>query len=156
MIPTVETTLAVARPPVFARRTPTVETSAEGRGCATSSQLTPLLPWQIRKLSRFIEDNLHGNMPVQAMAETVRLSRSHFSRIFAKSLGCTPRAYLQQRRLQRARVMMGEGCLPLADIALLCGFADQSHLCRSFRRAFGEPPSHWRRRQPQTAAAQPA
>lgn len=149
MIPAVETTVAAPRLPAFA-----AEPSANGSGMiglTVPAELTPLLPWQIRKLSRFIEENFHRTLPVQAMAETVRLSRSHFSRVFAKSLGCTPRAYLQERRLQHARAMMRNGSLHLAEIALLCGFADQSHLCRNFRRAFGEPPSRWRRRQPSLA-----
>lgn len=115
---------------------------AEGR-----RQPAELLPWQIRKLTGLIEEKLHGALPVQAMAEAVRLSRSHFSRAFAASFRCAPHAYVQRRRLERAKHLMRTTEEPLAEIAVLCGLADQSHLCRLFRRQLGETPSAWRRRQ---------
>jgi len=79
------------------------------------------------------------------MAEVVALSKSHFSRAFKCSLGSSPMAYVGARRVERAKVMMTSSRERLTDIALACGFADQSHLNRYFRRVVGTSPGLWRR-----------
>ncbi|MBK1656788.1 helix-turn-helix domain-containing protein [Paracraurococcus ruber] len=119
------------------------------RGLAQSRPGAPagLLAWQVQRLRRMIEDRLQENLPVPAMAATVRLSRSHFCRAFAASFGCTPHAYLQARRIARAQALMLATRDPLAQIAIACGFADQAHLSRLFRRHLGCTPSAWRRSQ---------
>ncbi|MCB8882680.1 helix-turn-helix transcriptional regulator [Acidisoma cellulosilytica] len=111
------------------------------------AQPIALLPWQMRKVRDFVEDNLHAALPVDSMADAVRLSRGHFSRAFTASFGCPPHAYLQQRRLERAKTLIRTTEESLAIIATACGFSDQSHLSRLFRRCLGETPSDWRRRQ---------
>ncbi len=62
----------------------------------------------------------------------------HFRALYATS----PHRYLVMRRLQRARAMIGAG-EPLAEVAAATGFADQSHLNRHFKKAFGMPPGRW-------------
>lgn len=65
-------------------------------------------------------------------------------RAFSRATGLTPYAYLLQRRLERARALLG-GSQPLAEIALACGFADQSHLTRLFTRLYGVSPGRYAR-----------
>jgi transcriptional regulator GlxA family with amidase domain len=79
------------------------------------------------------------------MGQLVALSKSHFSRAFQQSLGTPPMAYVAKRRVERAKLMMTSTRDRLTDIALACGFADQSHLNRSFRRIVGMSPGIWRR-----------
>ncbi|KTT18136.1 AraC family transcriptional regulator [Pseudacidovorax intermedius] len=82
-----------------------------------------------------------------ALAELAReagLGRYQFLRGFARATGLTPHAYLVQRRLQRARRLIGHG-LPLADASAACGFADQSHMTRAFVRSFGLTPGAYAR-----------
>ncbi len=64
----------------------------------------------------------------------------HFRALFATS----PHRYLLMRRLQRARALIGAG-EPLAEVAAATGFADQSHLTRHFKKAYGLPPGQWAR-----------
>jgi AraC-like DNA-binding protein len=84
-------------------------------------------------------------MRICEMADLVVLSKSHFSRAFKHSLGSSPMAYVTLRRVERAKSMMASTGERLTDIALACGFADQSHLTRCFRRVVGASPARWRR-----------
>jgi transcriptional regulator GlxA family with amidase domain len=79
------------------------------------------------------------------LAKLVSFSKSHFSRAFKQSLGLPPMTYVKMRRIERAKALMTSTDQQLTDIALICGFADQSHLNRSFRRVLGVSPGRWRR-----------
>jgi len=104
-----------------------------------------LATWQAKRALEYIETHLGAKMAIEEMAEVVALSKSHFSRAFKCSLGSSPMAYVGARRVERAKVMMTSSRERLTDIALACGFADQSHLNRYFRRVVGTSPGLWRR-----------
>jgi AraC family transcriptional regulator len=108
-------------------------------------RLGGLAPWQANRALEYIEGNLGSKMTIREIADQVALSTSHFSRAFKQSLGCSPITYVAMRRVERAKLMMTSTRERLAAIALACGFADQSHFCRQFRRAIGISPSLWRR-----------
>src|SRR5262249_41618803 len=95
---------------------------------------------------------------VEELAKQALLSVSYFGRAFKVTFSDTPRAYLIQLRLERAKDLMLSTQEPLSQIALACGFADQAHLSRAFRRVMGETPAAWRRRnltEAQAAASAP-
>ena len=71
--------------------------------------------------------------------------RFRLSRAFKEAFGLPPHAYLIQLRLARARQLLGRGLAP-AQVAADLGFADQSHLGRWFRRAYGVTPAYYRQR----------
>ncbi len=71
------------------------------------------------------------------------LSRYEFARQFRAGLGTSPYRYLIMRRLDRARLLLRSG-RALAEVAALTGFADQSHMTRHFKQAFGLSPGRWR------------
>ena len=98
---------------------------------------------------RLIEEHLGSKLEVGRIAEHVSLSRSHFSRAFKLSMGSSPMAYVSMRRVERAKLMMTSTGQPLIEIALACGFADQSHLNRCFRHVIGISPGKWRRYMPE-------
>ncbi|PXA88968.1 AraC family transcriptional regulator [Caulobacter sp. D5] len=104
-----------------------------------------LAPWQARKLRKHIDEGLEGDLSTAALGALVALSPSYFGRAFKVTFGQTPHAYVTRRRLEAAQHMMLTTREPLSQIAYLCGFADQSHLCRLFRRAMGAAPQAWRR-----------
>jgi AraC-like DNA-binding protein len=104
-----------------------------------------LAPWQINRLKAYVEANLSATIAIEQMAELCRLSVSHFARAFKVSLGEPPHRYVVRRRIARAREMMLATDEPLSRVALDCGFADQSHFSRLFRRQEGESPNAWRR-----------
>ena len=104
-----------------------------------------LARWQAKRTLAYIEANLGSKIETRELAGLVSFSKGHFSRAFKRSLGLPPMAYVATRRLERAKRMMTTTREHLTDIALACGFADQAHLNRSFRRMVGMSPGLWRR-----------
>ena len=104
-----------------------------------------LAGWQLRRLDSFIADHLAATITLEGMAACVRLSPSHFGRAFKATVGETPHAHVLRKRVERAKELMRDPSLSLAEIALDCGLADQSHLNRVFRRHSGTSPNAWRR-----------
>jgi transcriptional regulator GlxA family with amidase domain len=104
-----------------------------------------LARWQARRALAYIEANIESKIASRELAALVSFSKSHFSRAFKRSLGLPPMAYVAKRRVERAKNMMISTGEHLTVIALACGFADQSHLNRSFRRMVGMSPGLWRR-----------
>jgi len=104
-----------------------------------------LARWQAKRAVAYIEANLASKMETRELAHLLSFSKSHFSRAFKRTLGVPPMTYVITRRVERAKLMMTTTCEQLTDIALACGFADQSHLNRSFRRMVGMSPGLWRR-----------
>jgi AraC family transcriptional regulator len=105
-----------------------------------------LSPWQMRRATELMEAHLDGNIALQKVAEACDLSVSHFARAFKTTFRRPPYKWLIERRLDRARDLMVNSRLPLADIAVRCGFTDQSALNRFFQRIHGVTPGTWRRR----------
>ena len=111
-----------------------------------------LAPWQVGRALRHIEANLDQRITIATLAAQVGLSAAHFSRAFRGSLGMAPYAFVQHRRLERARDMMLGSSLGLSEIALACGFCDQPHLTNQFQRQAGISPAAWRRSRRAAAA----
>ncbi|WP_158794779.1 helix-turn-helix domain-containing protein [Granulicella sp. L60] len=101
---------------------------------------------QIRRATEFLEAHLDGNIVLQQVAEACELSVSHFARAFKQTFHKPPYKWLTERRVDRAKDLMTNTQLPLADIATQCGFADQSALNHFFKRTHGVTPGLWRRR----------
>ena len=100
---------------------------------------------QMRRATELLEAHLDGDIALQQVAEACELSVSHFARAFKQTFRTPPYRWLIERRVERARDLMTNSRLPLADIAARCGFADQSALNRSFKRIHGVTPGIWRR-----------
>jgi AraC-like DNA-binding protein len=103
-----------------------------------------LAPWQERRVAAFIDDNLAGGVTLDELARVAKLSSSYFARAFKRSFGQSPHQFVIGRRIARAQTLMVSGDEPLCQIALQCGFSDQAHLSRVFRRLIGMPPKAWR------------
>ena len=86
-----------------------------------------------------------GRLPIKEVARECHLSVSHFSRAFRHSMGVAPHSWLLTRRVEAAKEKLRDDRLTLSDVALACGFADQSHLTRVFTRIVGISPGVWRR-----------
>jgi AraC family transcriptional regulator len=104
-----------------------------------------LAPWQARLLKTHIETHLDARIRTKEMAKLVQLSSFHFCRVFRVSFGNSPHGYVTGRRIERAQGLILTTKLPLGQIAADCGFADQAHFTKLFRRLTGESPGEWRR-----------
>ena len=99
----------------------------------------------VRALERvrdFLTENATENIGSHELEEIAGLDRFSLSRNFRALYGTTPHRFLIMRRLARAREMIGSGT-SLAEIAADSGFADQAHLTRHFKKAFGITPGRW-------------
>jgi AraC-like DNA-binding protein len=104
-----------------------------------------LAPWQIRRVTTHIEARLDETIRNVELATLVGLSSFYFCRAFRESFADSPHSYIMRRRMERAQGLMLTTNIPLAQIALSCGVADQAHFNRLFRRFAGETPGTWRR-----------
>ncbi|HET6356628.1 AraC family transcriptional regulator [Streptomyces sp.] len=100
---------------------------------------------QERAVRDYIHEHLSENITLDDIAASVALSRYHFARRFHASTGTTPHEYVLQQRVARAQTLLIRTNYPLLDIALTCGFADQSHLNRVFKKHTGVTPGHYRK-----------
>lgn len=105
-----------------------------------------LAPWQTKRVIAHIEAHIEETIANDELAELINVSTRHFTRAFRQTFGTTPHAYVLARRVELAAEMMAGSEEKLAVIAAACGFHDQSHLNRIFRRVKGVTPAVWRRR----------
>jgi AraC family transcriptional regulator len=95
---------------------------------------------QLRRVTRFIDENLDEDLSLGRLAELVHLSASHFKTVFKRSTGVPVHQYVIQRRVERAKTLLARGTMPLAQVAMAAGFAHQSHMARAMRRLLGVTP----------------
>ncbi len=114
-----------------------------------------LAPWQIRKLTTYVEANLDRTITTRCLADVARLSPFHFCRAFRDSFGNSPHGYVIRRRLERAQGLMLTTRASLGQIAADCGLADQAHFNKLFRKFAGVSPGAWRRARLAQAAGNP-
>lgn len=118
-----------------------IERSSRSRDVALRGGLAA---WQILRVRHFIDKNLHRTIHIKELCKVAQRSPAHFARSFKQELGHSPHAYIVKMRLQRACHLIATGSASLSEIALTVGFCDQAHLCKLFRRTFGQSPSVWR------------
>jgi AraC family transcriptional regulator len=104
-----------------------------------------LAPWQERRCKELMNSRLAEQISLADLAKECRLSISHFAAAFRQSTGESPHRWLLRRRVETAKEMLCSSELAISEIALDCGFSDQSHLTRVFTVMVGAPPGVWRR-----------
>jgi AraC-like DNA-binding protein len=103
-----------------------------------------LPPKVLRRIREYINDNLERRISVELLAGLANLSVCYFVRAFRQSMGVTPHDYLIRQRAGKAKQLLAGTDMPLSEIALAAGFADQSHFARRFRQHVGMLPRHYR------------
>lgn len=95
----------------------------------------------LKRVLEYMDQNVGNALSLAMLANVAAVSRFHFARLFRRSTGCSPMAYLERLRLQRAQEMIARGKLSLVEIAGVLGYADQSHFTRRFRLGVGCTPA---------------
>ncbi len=92
----------------------------------------------------YIRHNYHGDIALQDVASDVGLAPTYFSKLFGEEMGCSFTDYLNQVRIEAAKLLM-QDTLSLAEVSQRVGFNDQSYFSKVFRRLEGQSPLKWRR-----------
>ena len=97
-----------------------------------------------QQVLQYIQENYQQNITAEELAEVAAMSVAHFSRLFKKVTTQSPIAFVMAYRIEQAKKKLSNADMPLIDIALECGFADQSHFNRVFKKHEGVTPRVYR------------
>ena len=100
---------------------------------------------RLKQTLAYIEDNLSEDLSLSRIASVTGISASHFKTLFRESAGVPVHQYVIQRRVERAKDLLMQDKLSIAEIALATGFSHQSHLARHMRRSVGLSPRAMKR-----------
>jgi AraC-like DNA-binding protein len=101
--------------------------------------------WQQEKLFAYINDHLGESISIATLAGLARLSRSHFSRAFKRSIGLSPHRYHNTLRIEHAKRLLEHSTTPLTEIGLIVGYCDAGAFSRTFQQYTGQTPTVYRR-----------
>jgi AraC family transcriptional regulator len=102
-------------------------------------------PQWFQRAYEMMRDRCCDPITVREIAATVGVHPYHLARVTRTVTGRSPGELLRDYRVQRAASLLSRTTKPIGEIALSCGYSDQSQLTRSFRRAFGATPAAFRR-----------
>jgi AraC-like DNA-binding protein len=100
---------------------------------------------RLRACLDHIDGNLHRDIALAELAALAGLSTTHFARAFRKSLGEPPYRYFRRRRIERAKMLLADTDQGIAEVALECGYAAQSHFSSAFKLLTMKTPAAYRR-----------
>ena len=92
----------------------------------------------------YVRKHYKDEISVDMLADVAHLSISALERRFKRYLSKTPKQFIREFRLEKARQLLVETRLPIADVAYECGFSDHSYFSRHFKMMFHELPSQLR------------
>lgn len=101
---------------------------------------------RVSAAAAFLDAHLDRPVTVAEVARAAGLSPSHLQAEFRRQLGCGVAEYLRRARLDRATTLLAGGDMPIVEVALSCGYADQTALTRALRKERGVTPGALRRR----------
>ena len=99
---------------------------------------------RLRRVLSYIAENHERDLSLEDLATEAAMSTFHFAREFKRATGTTPHQHLIRFRVERAKSLLAESRLPLAEVGLRTGFSHQSHFTRLFRRLTGTTPQSYR------------
>jgi AraC family transcriptional regulator len=94
----------------------------------------------LQQVMDYIHQHLDQDLTLATLAAIAHMSQSYFSRLFKHSTGLSPHQYVIQCRIDRAKHLLGQGKLSIAEIAYQLGFTHQSHFSHHFKRLVGSSP----------------
>lgn len=101
-------------------------------------------PEQIEKICKYLENNFFRNIALDELSLLVGFNKYYLIRTFTKVKGISPHKYLETIRIEKSKKMLEEG-IPIIDVALRIGFADQSHYTNLFKALIGLTPRSYQK-----------
>ncbi|MEM6352476.1 MAG: AraC family transcriptional regulator [Cyanobacteria bacterium P01_D01_bin.14] len=99
---------------------------------------------RLARVRDYVQASLEQPFNLSDLADVAGLSLSLFSRTFKAATGQSPHQYVLSQRVQKARELLAFSPLSIAEIAAACGFYDQAHLTRIFKKQLGTTPGAYR------------
>lgn len=115
-------------------------------GLPDVNQRRGLAPWQVKRVTGYMRENLDRDISLQELADVVNLSRFYFCSAFRMATGYTPHECLTRLRIEAARALLAIPSTSVTDIALAVGYQTPSAFAAAFRRLTGVSPREYRRR----------
>lgn len=109
-----------------------------------SSEMIAAQNWAFAQAQNYMRLHLSEELDLKLLADTACLSPAHFSRVFKKSTGLSPIAYLTKLRLDRAAKLLTSTAKPITEIGQDCGFQDPAYFARVFKKTYHESPRKYR------------
>ncbi|SFU83144.1 helix-turn-helix domain-containing protein [Pseudoduganella namucuonensis] len=120
--------------------------------CRFNTQGSPVQPAPVdmhtravQRVKDYIQENLDQHITLDTLASLANVSRFHFARVFRRSAGVSAMTFLERVRMERAKALIQAGGMPLSQVAMLVGYADQSYFTRRFRSHIGVTPTAYAR-----------
>jgi AraC family transcriptional regulator len=121
-----------------------LELLAEGARHAGGSGPVRMVPRWLRTAREYLESNFLRPLSLAEVAGVAGVHRVHLSREFRRHFATTVGEFLRAKRVEHACHLVSKTNEPLADVAMSCGFSDQSHFSATFRRQVGLTPGRFR------------
>jgi AraC family transcriptional regulator len=100
---------------------------------------------RLRQLVEYIDQHLDQDVSLQQLAALAQMSNSHLAHVFKQSTGLAPHQFVLRQRIEKAKQLLLEDRLSLAEISLTLGFASQAHFTTIFRKFVGFTPMAYRK-----------
>lgn len=104
-----------------------------------------LATWQMRSVTKYVEEHLGEQIAIGTLAKLARLSPCHFSRAFKQSFGVPPHEYHIRRRIEKAKALLAEREASVTDVGFAMGYSHTSSFSVAFRKIVGRSPRAFRR-----------
>lgn len=100
--------------------------------------------YKLRMAIAYIQEHLGEEITLEAIATQLNMSQYYFCHLFKQSMGVSPYQYVLQQRINKAKQLLKQRQLTITDVALECGFANQTHFTKYFRKLAGTTPKNYR------------
>lgn len=100
---------------------------------------------RIQKIISHIRKNIYTLIDIDSLADISCLSKDHFIRLFKKETGTTPLQYINQKKIEKAQLILITDNMPVKNIAYLLAYEDHSYFNRLFKKVTGITPQQYRK-----------
>jgi len=102
---------------------------------------------RIHRVITYIHERIEHSISIEELANLANLTKDHLIRLFKKQMGCTPAKYINQKKIEKAQLLILVEDMSLKNIAYKLGFDNISYFIRLFKQLTGETPSTYRKKQ---------
>ncbi len=111
---------------------------------------------RVEKTLKIMRENLHRELPLGELAQSVNLSIWRLSHVFRSEVGVSPIQYLRVLRMEKAKYLLETSFLSVKEITYQVGLRDESHFVRDFKKTYGAWPTMYRTAFNRQQAKEPA